>query len=125
VGGVEDDAARQRLEAERERLEGVVHAMDADHLHDEPEDDSSSGIHLHNHPADVGSDAFEREKDFSILETVEAELHDVERALTRLDEGTYGTCEACGCDLPDERLEAVPAARFCVEHQAASEARFG
>jgi RNA polymerase-binding transcription factor DksA len=41
----------------------------------------------------------------------------VERALERLDDGTYGTCEACGVALPDERLDVAPAARFCTEHQ--------
>jgi RNA polymerase-binding transcription factor DksA len=120
---VDRNEARQRLEDERTRLEGVVHAFDADHLRDEPEDDSSSTTHLHNHLADVGSDTFEREKDLSILETVEAELRDVERALKRLEDGAYGTCEACGCTIDDERLEAVPAAAYCVEHQAAAETR--
>jgi DnaK suppressor protein len=123
VDGVEDREARERLEAERARLEGVVHAFDSDHLRDEPEDDSSYTTHLHNHLADAGSDAFEREKDLSILEQVEAELRDVERALQRLDDGTYGTCAACGIEIVDERLEAMPATSFCVEHQAAAESR--
>jgi RNA polymerase-binding transcription factor DksA len=48
---------------------------------------------------------------------VEAELDDVARALDRLDEGTYGTCEVCGATLADEVLADAPAARFCAEHQ--------
>jgi RNA polymerase-binding transcription factor DksA len=39
---------------------------------------------------------------------------DVEHALARLDNGTYGWCEACGKPMPFERLEAIPSARFCV-----------
>ena len=50
---------------------------------------------------------------------VEAELDDVARALDRLDEGTYGTCEVCGAVLADEVLTGAPAARFCGEHQPA------
>lgn len=126
MGGVRDEEAREGLEAERRRLVELRHGFDAEHLHDEPEEDSFSELsHVDNHPADTGSETFEREKDFSILERVEAELADVERALQRLDEGTYGTCQACGDRIPDERLEAVPAARFCVAHQAASEPWLG
>lgn len=68
------------------------------------------------HPADTGTETFEREKDISILESLERELRDLEAALKRVDEGSYGNCEACGADLAPERLEAQPAARFCVEH---------
>ncbi len=41
-------------------------------------------------------------------------LSDIEHALERLDAGTYGTCEECGIAIPFERLEAIPATRFCV-----------
>jgi RNA polymerase-binding transcription factor DksA len=119
---VEADAARRHLQAEHERLLHVRATLDGDHLHDEPEEDSSAELsHFDQHPADAASDAFEREKEFSILDRVQAELDDVERALKRLDEGSYGTCQACGCSIDDERLAAVPAARFCVEHQADTE----
>jgi RNA polymerase-binding transcription factor DksA len=101
----------------------VVAGFEAGHLHDESEDESTSELsHMAQHQADVATETFEREKDFSILEQVEAELADVDHALVRLDEGTYGTCEACGEPIGDERLEALPAARFCVTHQSEAEA---
>jgi RNA polymerase-binding transcription factor DksA len=75
------------------------------------------------HQADIGTETFNRERDLSILESLEAELSDVEHAMRRLDEGTYGTCEACGRPIGDARLEAMPATRFCVEDQAAAEQR--
>ena len=120
---MEPDDARERLTEERDRLEHVRAGFDAEHLHDESEDESTSELsHLAQHSADVASETFEREKDFSILEQVEAELADVERALRRLDDGTYGRCEACGNAISDDRLEAMPAARFCIAHQAEAEA---
>ena len=120
---MEPDDARDRLAEERERLQRVRAGFDAERLHDESEDESTSELsHLAQHSADVASETFEREKDFSILEQVEAELADVDRALRRLDDGTYGTCEACGHPISDERLEAMPAARFCIAHQAEAEA---
>ncbi len=52
--------------------------------------------------------------------TIEAELDDVARALDRLDEGTYGTCEGCGAALADDVLAVSPAARWCDEHAPAA-----
>ena len=73
------------------------------------------------HPADIGTETFEREKQASILDLAERQLQDVERAVSRLDAGTYGTCEACGAVIPVERLEARPAARFCLDDQQLAE----
>jgi DnaK suppressor protein len=116
------DEARRRLEAERARLTEVRSEFDVDHLSDESESESLSELSsVDQHQADVGTETFEREKDISILEQVDAELSDVARALQRLDDGTYGTCEFDGKPMPEERLEAMPAARFCVEHQAEAE----
>ena len=119
---MDGEQARRRLEDERARLAQVRDAFEDEHLHDESEDESSGELsHLDQHLADVASDTFEREKDFSILEQVEAELGDVARALQRLDDGTYGTCEVCHASIDDDRLDAIPAARFCVVHQAQAE----
>jgi len=116
------DEARRRLEAERARLNEVKSDFDDEHLSEESEDESLSELSsVDQHQADVGTETFEREKDLSILEQLDAELADVEHALKRLDEGTYGTCEYDGKPIPEERLEAIPAARFCLEHQAAAE----
>ncbi|MDQ3107930.1 MAG: TraR/DksA C4-type zinc finger protein [Actinomycetota bacterium] len=52
---------------------------------------------------------------------MEGELADVEHALHRIDDGTYGTCEACGKPISDERLAALPATRFCVDDQVQAE----
>ncbi|MGI8778501.1 MAG: TraR/DksA C4-type zinc finger protein [Acidimicrobiales bacterium] len=116
------ETARSRLEAERTRLEGVRGGLDDDHLSDQTEQDSLSELSsVDQHQADMGTETFEREKDLSILEAIESELADVEHALRRLDEGTYGTCEACGRPIDDDRLQALPAARLCRDDQARAE----
>jgi RNA polymerase-binding transcription factor DksA len=53
-----------------------------------------------------------------VLAEVERELTDVEGALARLDEGTYGTCIVCGAAIADERLAEAPAATRCADHRA-------
>lgn len=52
------------------------------------------------------------------LASAEADLADVEHALRRLDDGTYGRCEVCGGPVDDERLAAAPATRTCADHDA-------
>jgi RNA polymerase-binding transcription factor DksA len=116
---MEDAAARQHLVDEQQRLRALRATLENAHLHDEPEEDSSAELsHAAQHPADAASDAFEREKEFALLDQVDADLAAVDRALERLSNGAYGRCDACGHAIGDERLAAVPAARFCLEHQA-------
>jgi RNA polymerase-binding transcription factor DksA len=119
---VEPEVVRQHLDEERARLHGLRSEYDEEHLTTESELDSLSELSANaQHQADIGTETFNRERDLSILEHIDAELSDVEHALRRLDEGTYGTCEACGCPIGDERLEAMPAARFCLRDQARAE----
>jgi RNA polymerase-binding transcription factor DksA len=119
---VDLDAARDRLDDEQERLAAMRSVYDSEHLTTESETDSVSELSAHaQHQADLGTETFNRERDLSILEHIDAELSDVEHALRRLDEGTYGTCEACGQPIDADRLEAMPAARFCLDDQALAE----
>jgi RNA polymerase-binding transcription factor DksA len=121
---MDDGEARKHLQIEQERLQRLQSGFEAERLHDEGSAEATGELSkLALHQADSASETFEREKDFSILEEVEAELADVERALTRLDDGSYGTCEACGGAIGDDRLEAMPAARFCFDHQQQAETR--
>ncbi|MCJ8009496.1 TraR/DksA C4-type zinc finger protein [Lederbergia wuyishanensis] len=69
-----------------------------------------------NHPADMGTELFERERDFALAVHSEAELVKVDQALEAIESGTYGKCEVCGKDIPYERLEVIPNTTFCVEH---------
>ena len=114
------DHTRQRLAEEQERLESLRGEYAG--LRDESEEDALQELSSNDqHQADVGSETFDRERDFSVLDQIEGELADVEHALRRLDDGTYGTCEACGKVIPDERLEVLPATRFCLDDQALAE----
>ena len=108
---------KRKLEAERERLCGLKDALAADGLFEESRDVMSELSMSDQHPADVGTETFERARDYATLEQVEARLADVERALERLQNGDYGNCEACGRPIGAARLAARPEARFCIEDQ--------
>ena len=117
------DKVRELLDAEHDRLTEVRDDLVARGYGVETEAESIAELSDNaQHQADVGTETFDRERDLSILEQVEAELTDIEHALTRLDDGSYGRCEACAEPIDDARLEALPAARFCLAHQAAVEA---
>lgn len=117
---MDPDHARDRLAEEAARLTEIRATFDG--LNKESETESLGELSSSDqHMADIGTETFEREKDLSILEQVEAELADVEHALRRLDDGTYGTCEACGKVIDGDRLEVLPAARFCLEDQGLAE----
>ena len=73
------------------------------------------------HPGDLGSEVEEREKDLAVRDTVDAQLAELEVAEQRLAGGTYGRCEVCAEPIPAERLEAMPATRYCVQDQARME----
>ena len=107
--------ARQRLEEERTHRQSL-----AERLRREEADpvEASELSKVDQHPAELGSETFERELELTTLTMVEAELKDIEDALRRIDQGTYGICEACGKPIDPERLEAKPWARYCILDQA-------
>ena len=69
-----------------------------------------------NHPGDLGTELFEREKDVALEVHEEDQLNEIEAALGAIEEGTYGVCKECGKEIPYERLEAIPSTLYCVEH---------
>lgn len=119
-----ETAARERLQKERERLSSLIHNLAEDNGANEGEPTPDGELAtVDQRPADAGSETFEREKDMAILSTLEDQTAEVDLALKRLDEGSYGVCEACGKPIGEERLEVVPTARYCVEDQGAREAQ--
>jgi DnaK suppressor protein len=111
------EQARERLIAERDRLIEVRNA--ASRLSTSAKETSDRELSsVDQHPAEQATETLERELDLGVLQSVEAELLEVEAALGRLEAETYGRCEVCGKPIAEGRLEAKPATRYCVEDQA-------
>ncbi|MCB1006020.1 MAG: TraR/DksA C4-type zinc finger protein [Acidimicrobiales bacterium] len=100
-----DAAARPALEAEREALSHQLVELSGDETTD-----------FDDNFADSGQVSAEHTEARTLAASLREQLDDVDRALGKLDDGTYGSCEVCGATIPDERLAAMPATRFCIEH---------
>jgi len=70
------------------------------------------------HPADVGTEVFERSKDFALREDAMLKVQAIDHAMQRIENGNYGLCEVCGEEIPLERLQAVPYTTQCVRCRA-------
>jgi len=95
-------AARGLLEAERDALRSEL----ADLV----------GLDYDANFADSSQVTAERGETEALTNSLRESLEEVERALVKLDEGTYGVCEVCGEPIAAARLEAMPAARYCITH---------
>lgn len=72
---------------------------------------SKAPVHL----ADLSSSHYEQEVSAELLTTERSILSEIADAFERLENGTFGRCENCACDIPAARLEALPYARYCIE----------
>jgi DnaK suppressor protein len=103
---------RKRLEEERTNLLAEMDALAIDNQNQD--DDYGVG----NHMADDATEVFTRERDLALRNNTQDLLAQVEVALQRLDEGTYGICARCGNAINPERLEALPYATYCITCQS-------
>jgi RNA polymerase-binding transcription factor len=110
---------REVLEGERDRLRHAAQAVH--HEGSLLEETGDLAIGAGDHLADSATETFMRELDEGLEENAEHVLIEIEAALARIDDGTYGLCAACGGVISEERLEAVPYATLCIDDKRALE----
>ena len=71
--------------------------------------------------ADAGTATFERERDLSLTNNIRDLIDKIDKALGRMDEGTYGLCERCGRPIEKARIKALPYASLCIKDKQAEE----
>jgi DnaK suppressor protein len=110
---------RGELDQDRERLRSELNLAEHE-LHDLMRD---AGDGAGNDQADVGSTTFERDHEMSLANNARDMLAQTERALGRIDDGTYGVCESCGEPIGKMRLMAFPRATLCLSCKQREERR--
>jgi RNA polymerase-binding protein DksA len=95
---------RASLEAERVHLRSQLGELDVD----------SESNDFDENFADSAQVAAEQGENRALAGSLREQLDDVDRALAKLDDGTYGLCENCGQPISEARLEAMPATRYCI-----------
>jgi len=113
---------RIRLVEERVQLDTQLTTIETDSFAS-TQSDSSGDVGLDDEPADAGTATFEREKDLSIENNVRDLLHKIDRALKRMDDGTYGICDVCGKPIEKARVKALPYVDLCIKDAQAQSRR--
>ena len=109
-------AQREKLQLLRDTMLDSMAGVAKDTLRSRPEGSEASAFGMHQ--ADAGSDAYDKDFALSLLSQEQDALYEIEEALKRIENGTYGICEMSGKEIPAARLEALPFARLTVECQA-------
>lgn len=106
---------RRRLEKERENLISEINQLEKDSLYKSQRESSGDLSGYSFHMADVGTDNFTRELNLKLATAEQKILYEVEKALERLERGSFGICQQCKKKINHQRLEAIPYARMCIE----------
>jgi RNA polymerase-binding transcription factor DksA len=113
---IDTEHFRARLEDERRKVQSAIEYLhkESPGVPDEITGDLAMGPG-DNHLADIATETVDREIDYTLEENSGNVLREIEAALTRIDDGTFGMCTACGRPIEPERLEYLPWATQCAD----------
>ena len=114
----EIDELRTSLLGERDELQRQLAELEATSF-STPQSDLSGETAFDEEYADSGTATFEREKDLSLENNIRDLLDKIDKALSRIDEGTYGICQRCGRPIEKARIKALPYASLCIRDKQA------
>ena len=118
----EIDELRTRLVSEREELAAQLTTIE-DQAFAATQSDMSGDVGVDDESADAGTATFEREKELSIEQNVRDLIQKIDRALKRIEDGTYGICEVCGKPIEKARIKALPYVDLCIKDAQARSRR--
>ena len=110
---MDKEALREQLLVERERLEHEIAELDADLS--ESLEDSSEESPYDQHMAETAGVTLDREIDLTLQENARASVAQIDRALGKLENGSYERCDKCGKPIGEDRLQAAPFATLCID----------
>lgn len=106
---------REALLEERQRVEHAIATLRDEHPGSLDEEVEEIAATSDNHLAETATATLGREIDYTLGENSGEVLAQIDAALKRIDDGTYGTCTNCGREIPEQRLEAYPWASLCID----------
>ena len=112
---IDTERFRAALVDERRRVEHALATLRNEHPGALDEEVEEIAVTSDNHLAETATATLGREIDYTLGENSEQVLAEIDAALKRVDEGTYGTCVSCGGETPHGRLEASPWASLCID----------
>ena len=117
---IDIERMRERLVEERQR---VLDALDNIRTENPGSlgEETEEPTYQDNHPGDVATATFDREMASTLEENSTHVLADIDAALARIEQGTFGVCERCGKTIGEERLEALPWATLCIDDKRKQE----
>ena len=114
---------RQLLLKERDKVGGGLSHIAETTLNKSARDASGDLSGYSFHMADMASDDYEREFSLGRATDEQKALYYIDEAMKRIEEGTYGSCLACGKPIPKKRLKAMPYTELCIKCQKDNEAK--
>jgi DnaK suppressor protein len=123
VTSIDTEHFRDALLEERQRVEHALTTLREEHpgsLDDEVEEVAATAD---DHLANTASATLGREIDYTLGDNAEQVISEIDAALQRIEDGTYGVCASCGREIPPARLEANPWASLCIDCKRKAEGR--
>lgn len=121
---IDTERFRTLLLEERARVTSAIENLQSEtagNLEDTSGEINASGVD--NHMGDTATATLDREMDFTLEENSGTVLGEIDAALARIEDGTYGTCSVCGREIGEERLEARPWSTLCIDDARRAEGR--
>ena len=108
---------KEILLKEKQRLQEKERRIDLRNSSASEADEVSESADYDNHPADAATDTESRTKDLAFDENINFLLAQIDEALRKIEDGTYGACDRCNRTIDPERLKAIPYATLCIDCQ--------
>ncbi len=124
MSAIDTDEFRKLLQEERAKLlasADYLHSDSAQTMDDKVGEVAGGGTD--NHLGDMASVTFDRELDDGLEEGAQDTIRQIDAALQRIEDGTYGICAVCGKPIGEERLRAIPWATLCIDDQRTASGR--
>jgi YteA family regulatory protein len=105
---------KTRLMNQKKSIKATIKDMKENGLNLSQKDEVSELSTIDNHPADMGTEMFDKERYYALIDNEKSMLHQIDLALDRIKDGVYGKCEFCGKEIEGERLNFSAAAITCI-----------